>query len=278
MHATETNLRDTKPSAESAGRAPIVNYFDTPDAAERYADARPRHHSRALELMRKVLANHVPVARALDVGCGTGHSTTALLPFAGEIAGVDASSVMLARAPSHPRISYRKGYAEALPFRAAQFDLVTVSSAYHWFDPDRFLGEAARVLRAPGWLVLYKVGATGRMPDNPEFERWRREVLKAFYPEVARNCERLTPERAAQFGFVEVMCEEMRHPQRHALDDYVENLLTHSSVIRVIEGSAESVDATRAWFRRELAPFFPGGEAEFVHEAWIHVWQRQPGA
>ena len=182
--------------------------------------------------------------------------------------------MMLAQAARHPRIEYRKGYAEALPVRSEDFDLVTVSSAYHWFDHERFLGEAARVLHVGGWFVLYKAGSTGRMADQGDFDRWRHEVLEARYPKVARNNERLSADRATRFGFVEITCETMSQQQRHTLDAYVENLMTHSSLIRVIDGGQEPVGVARAWLRDELAPFFPTGEAEVTHEAWIHVLKR----
>jgi ubiquinone/menaquinone biosynthesis C-methylase UbiE len=252
----------------------IVNYFVGPATAIRYATNRPSSHERVLELLQSTLPS-LPVERALDVGCGTGHSTQALLSYAETIVGVDSSSEMLAQAVLHPRISYRKGYAESLPFRDEDFDLVSVSSAYHWFDHERFLAEAARVLRSGGWLVLYKAGSTGRPTNQPEFEHWRGEVLNLRYPKVARNNEPLTAARASQFGFVEQLCETMLNRQRHTLEGYVENLLTHSSIIRVVDGGHEPVSVARNWLRKELAPFFPTDETEFTHDARIHLLRRE---
>lgn len=254
----------------------IVNYFTEPAAAVRYAAHRPRAQSRVLGLVAEALHGELPVERALDVGCGTGHSTIALVPYAKQIIGVDPSSVMLAQAPPHPHVTYRKGYAEALPFYREFFGLVTVSGAYHWFDHELFLREAARVLRPGGWLVLYKAGSLGHVPDQPAFERWRREVLRTRYPKVARNHEALTAPAAAEFGFHEVKCETTAFQQRHRLEAYVENLLTHSRVIRVVDGGHEPIEVARAWLRTELAPFFSGGEIEFTHEVRIHVLRREP--
>ena len=63
------------------GAEGIVNYFTAPESARRYATGRPSGHARVLEVLQRELASHLPVERALDVGCGTGHSTVALLPF-----------------------------------------------------------------------------------------------------------------------------------------------------------------------------------------------------
>ena len=265
------------PEHLAANAGSRVNHFDSPTAAARYAADRPRGHARVLELMRMTLADHLPVHRALDVGCGTGHSTIALLPFASEITGVDSSSEMLAQAARHERIRYCKGYAESLPFRSANFDLVTVSSAYHWFDQERFLAEAARVLRPGGWLVLYKAGSLGRPADVPEFDRWRREVLSERYPKVARNNEPLTAARAFDFGFADVLCETSTHRRTHRLDDYVANLMTHSRVIRVVDGGTETAASARQWLRAQLEVFFHDGAAEFTHEDQLHVLRRREG-
>jgi ubiquinone/menaquinone biosynthesis C-methylase UbiE len=263
-------------SAAAAVPSPtVVNHFDSPEAARRYAAHRPRTQSTVLALLESVVGDALPVGRALDVGCGPGHSTVALLPYARRIVGLDASSAMLAAATPHPQIEYRKGHAEALPFRAGDFDLLTVSSAYHWFDHDRFLAEAARVLRSDGWLVLYKAATLGR-PLAPAFAQWRREVFKPRFPRAARNHEPLSAEAAAAFGLLECAREERSTTRRHSLDEHLDNLLTHSRVLRALDGSEESVAEVRAWLQREIAPFFPGGTAEFAQEVRFHVLRRQP--
>lgn len=253
----------------------VINYFNSQEAAARYAGSRPQSHGRVLDVLRRFLGTELPVARALDVGCGTGHSTMALLPMARSIVGLDSSPFMLAQAQRQPGIEYRSGYAEALPFARGEFDLLTVCSAYHWFDQERFLRESARVLRSGGWLVLYKVGSTGKIARSAAFEEWKREVFRARYPKAVRNDDRLTGEYATSFGFGDMACERLPHVVRHSIDEYVDNLLTHSSLIRAMDSKAEPASAAREWLRNELAPFFPGGEAEFSHEDWIHVLRRE---
>lgn len=250
------------------------NYFATPGTAARYAAHRPRSHGHVLAILAETMRDALPVTRALDIGCGTGHSTQALLPYARSVVGVEPLTEMLAQATLHPRIEYRRGYAEALPSRSGEFDLVTVSSAYHWFDQAAFLAEAARVLRTPGWLVLYKVGSMGRLPHCPEFDTWRRHVLRARYPKTEKHAQKLPTGEAESYGFVEVRCEIVPHQQTYTRDGYVENLLTHSRFIRAAGAASESITEVRAWLHHELAPFFPGGTADFTHETWIHVWHR----
>ena len=264
----------TLPGAEPRPDVRIINHFNSQDAAARYAGNRPQSHRRVLALVERILGAARPVERALDVGCGTGHSTVALLPLARAVVGLDASRFMLAQAAGHPAIEYRCGYAEALPFARSSFDLLTVCSAYHWFDQEKFLQEAARVLRGGGWLVLYKVGSTGRIANNAQFDTWKREVFRTRYPKAQRNDAVLTEERAVEFGFHDIAREGLTHCVRHTLNEYVDNLLTHSSLIGAMDRQHESVAETRMWLHRELRPFFDHDSAEFLHEDWIHILGR----
>jgi len=264
----------TIPGTEPRRDVRIINHFNSQEAAARYAGNRPQSHRRVLALVESILGAALPVERALDVGCGTGHSTVALLPLARAVVGLDSSRFMLAQAGGDPAIEYRCGYAEALPFARGSFDLLTVCSAYHWFDQEKFLHEAARVLRGGGWLVLYKVGSTGRIADNAQFDTWKREVFRTRYPKAQRNDAVLTEERAVGFGFHDVAREGLTHCVRHTLDEYVDNLLTHSSLIGAMNRGQESVAETRRWLHQELRSFFTEGSAEFFHEDWIHILGR----
>jgi SAM-dependent methyltransferase len=264
----------TIPGTEPRRDVRIINHFNSQEAAARYAGNRPQSHRRVLALVESILGAALPVERALDVGCGTGHSTVALLPLARAVVGLDSSRFMLAQAGGDPAIEYRCGYAEALPFARGSFDLLTVCSAYHWFDQEKFLHEAARVLRGGGWLALYKVGSTGRIADNAQFDTWKREVFRTRYPKAQRNDAVLTEERAVGFGFHDVAREGLTHCVRHTLDEYVDNLLTHSSLIGAMDRGQESVAETRRWLHQELRPFFTEGSAEFLHEDWIHILGR----
>lgn len=51
-------------------------------------------------------------------------------------------------------VYHRSGPAEELPFSDGSVDLLTAASAAHWFDTERFLSEAARVLKPHGCIAL----------------------------------------------------------------------------------------------------------------------------
>ncbi len=57
----------------------------------------------------------------------------------------------------------RVGIAEELPFPDGSVDLLTAASAAHWFDAERFVKEATRVLKPRGCLALFGYGDNMKM-------------------------------------------------------------------------------------------------------------------
>jgi 2-polyprenyl-3-methyl-5-hydroxy-6-metoxy-1,4-benzoquinol methylase len=104
------------------------------------------------------------IKTVLDVGCGVGHWGRVLarvLPPDAVLTGIDREALWVEKAAERAaaaglsgRASYRRGTAEALPFDAGTFDLVTCQTLLmHVRDPAAVLGEMVRVTR-PGGLVL----------------------------------------------------------------------------------------------------------------------------
>ncbi|MEM8850714.1 MAG: methyltransferase domain-containing protein [Pseudomonadota bacterium] len=113
--------------------------------------------SRRHVLDRPLLAQvrTAPAERALDVGCGEGRFCRLLSEVGITATGLDPVPEMIRAARRRdPSGSYVQGFAEALPFTDAAFDLViSYLSLIDIDDPDAAIAEMARVL-APGGRLL----------------------------------------------------------------------------------------------------------------------------
>jgi len=125
-------------------------------------------------------------ARWLDVGCGTGVVSDAIMDLAwpGAVTGIDASEPYLEAARRKvPGARFELGDATALPFPDGSFEAVVCSLMLALLpDPAAAVGQMARVA-APGgvvglaawdgenylqheyWEAAQEVGAQGREPD-----------------------------------------------------------------------------------------------------------------
>lgn len=253
----------------------MTNYFAHQSAAERYARNRPYFHALVIERVRTTLNLARPFARSLDAACGTGQSTQALKTIADEIVAADLSVEMLTQALPHPQIRYLCAAAEALPLRDGSFELITVALAFHWFKRERFLAEASRLLQPDGWLILYNNWFSGRMLENPAFERWNRTVYQAHYPTPLRNSEPLSAEMAQAYGFRLVEQQKPANEITFSVDELAGYLMTQSNVIAAVERGATSEADVFAWLTTEIAAFFPNTYATFVFGNQIDYFQKQ---
>ena len=121
------------------------------------------HDWRFLAQQRRVCAMlNGGVGRVLDIGCGPGLMTEALVERGGEVWGVDVleSALAWARAEAEKaswgdRAHYVSGDAEALPFPAATFDTVIAMGVLEYLSyAHRFVSEVRRVLQPGGLLVV----------------------------------------------------------------------------------------------------------------------------
>lgn len=115
------------------------------------------------------IAGAIGQARVLDLGCGGGHVAFAVAPVVDSVVAYDLSAQMLevvaasAAERGLRNLSVQQGSADRLPFADDSFDLVCSRySAHHWRGLPLALGEALRVLKPGGRLVIIDTAA----PDD----------------------------------------------------------------------------------------------------------------
>ncbi len=251
-----------------------MNFFEFKSAAKRYAGGRPCFHPFVIRRIKEFLSLEESIARALDVGCGTGLSSVALRDVAARIVGVDAAPEMLAHAPHDARINYAVSRAEALPFGKHAFDLLTLSQVSHWLDRPRFFAEARRVLRPLSWLIAYDAYFTARTIEHAEFQAWHQSMYLKRFPSPPRAPVALTASDVEATGFQLRLEERLEHAISFTPEQLVDYLLTQSNVIAVVEGGAGKIGEVRRWLRESIRPFFADRTAaSFLFD--VPVWYLQ---
>jgi ubiquinone/menaquinone biosynthesis C-methylase UbiE len=253
-----------------------MNFFAHQSAAERYAKYRPYFHPLVIEKIKNYLHLERPVPCALDVGCGSGHSTVALKQIAFFSAGVDVSQGMLRFAERQSGIAYIQGVAETLAFKSWAFDLLTTSMAYHWFDQEKFLAEARRVLKPEAWLIIFNNGFTGQVETEPEFEQWVLQIYEKRYPTPPRNVSLMTAGVAQRHGFIFVHQEEYQNEVLFTVEELAAYLSTQSNVIAATEQGDEKVETVFDWLVTQTRPFFKREKVTFPFGGYIWYCKKLP--
>ncbi len=242
------------------------------EVAGRYADTFALLTAQAIEPLLDAAGVRAET-RALDVACGPGHLAAAAARRGARATGVDFSSTMVAEARRlHPKVEFREGDAENLPFSDGSFDAVTIAfGMLHFAHPDRALGEARRVLVSGGrcaftvWdaperavtfgLVLRAIEEDGDrnvpLPAGPDFFRFsepteiRRSLMSAGFEDATVTTIPLV----------------WRVPSADALFDiFLESGVRIRALLRA--QTPERLAAIRAKVRELARPYERGGELE----------------
>jgi ubiquinone/menaquinone biosynthesis C-methylase UbiE/DNA-binding MarR family transcriptional regulator len=119
-----------------------------------------------------------------DLGCGTGSLSATLAPFVRRVVAVDSSAQMLAAARQRldgtTNVDIRQGELESVPIDDGQLDAAVISLVLHYIaEPAKALGEAARVVRRGGRLIVVDM-----MPhDREDYRQQMGHVWQGFSAE-----------------------------------------------------------------------------------------------
>ncbi|GAA5808540.1 hypothetical protein MFLAVUS_001931 [Mucor flavus] len=176
-----------------------VNY-----TGEAYSKFRPFYSPEVYSLIDQFhLQSQGQYNLAIDVGCGTGQSTVETAKKFKQVYGIDTLAEQIQHGTPRDNITYQVGPAEDLSqFQTASVDMITSSTAFHWFDHAVFFKEAKRVLKPNGTLAVYS---------------YFYPVLKGVPEEINAIVKKLTLEQLGQYAnsnirYIQNMYRDIKFP------------------------------------------------------------------
>ncbi len=165
-------------------------------AGSSYEQGRPDYPAAVVEALVERLRIRAD-SRLLDVAAGTGKLARCFVGRADVMAAEPAAEMRAEFTRIQPGIPVVEAVAEALPFPDADMDVITVGTAFHWFDGPAALREFHRVLRPDGSLGLVWLQRDETVPWVDELVR----LVDTYRPPEARRYSE-TPWQGA-FGSAE---------------------------------------------------------------------------
>ena len=176
-----------------------------------------------VETLTRILGNRPH--RVVDLGCGTGLSTTIWIGEADEIIGIEPNSDMRTRASrafsDQPTAGIRDGTNARTGLDDESVDIVTCSQSLHWMDPDDTHPEILRILRPGGILAAFSYA----MPPTVD------PVLEKAFLDVLHTANRLIRERGL---YTDVkawpIIQHLEHMKQSGCYGYTKEVRVHQEV------------------------------------------------
>lgn len=140
-------------------------------SSDEYAKYRPQYPEKLFSYLSEICNGH---DSAWDCATGNGQAAVSLAQYFSHVEATDLSAEQIQHGIVHPKVHYNISPAEHTPFQDESFDLITVATAVHWFDPEQFHREVKRVLKPGGVLAIWTYGY---FQIDPEIDEVIREEL-----------------------------------------------------------------------------------------------------
>ncbi|MBI5302615.1 MAG: methyltransferase domain-containing protein [Chloroflexi bacterium] len=241
--------------------------YESTRLADGYAFARPPVHPRVIAMIADHQSQRRSV-RALDVGCGAGRSTDALVPLADVVVGIEPIYTMLTycRAVA-PNAQFAVAFAESLPFANRAFDLITAAGSLNYADLGRFLPDAVRILTPTGTLIIYDFSAGRRFRDDDALDKWFAEFERRypFQPGYALDVRAMD---FARCGLRLDAYHEFEIALPMSTDAYGRYVLSETNVERAIARGVPE-NEIRDWCSRTIAAIFGDAPREVLFTGYV---------
>ncbi|MCX7877987.1 MAG: class I SAM-dependent methyltransferase [Ignavibacteria bacterium] len=200
------------------------DYFSS--HAGEYAKYRPVYPERLFSYLAELTERN---ELAWDSATGNGQAALGLVPYFRKVIATDASVFQIENAFRHPKIIYMVTPSESTRIKSGSVDLITVATAIHWLQLDKFYIEVKRVAHRNAVIAVWNYFNSSITPEIDEvIEDFSENMLCEFWPPEARKVKNF--EENIYFPFKRIECPEFFMEHEWNLNDFMNYLSTWSSV------------------------------------------------
>jgi ubiquinone/menaquinone biosynthesis C-methylase UbiE len=223
--------------------------------ASDYAKYRPTYPKELFEYIVAFVQNKT---MAWDCATGNGQAAGLLSGYFEKVIATDISKAQLENAVQKNNISYQISPAEKTPFPDNSFDLITVATAYHWFEHKAFYKEATRVGKNNCVVAAWTYGSLNANDKklNQIYQHFYQNIIKTYWePErkhVDENYE------TVPFDFTSLPSNIFYSNYQWTKDQFIGYIETWSAVQKYKKINGESPllqiaeELDQAWKHNEL--------------------------
>lgn len=232
-----------------------TQYYDEPLSGSSWSHFGPlcKHYvlgrKQKPDAVYDILKAHVKLnATILDLGSGTGISTRQLYKHGFKnVIGLDRDPLMIKEAQAanthECNIKYiRADIANGLPFPDGEFDVVTATSAFHWFSNPSSIRETARILKRRGYyFVIGGRSSNGLKGVDPIREKIHQIFNEAGVPPKPIKYPMSTARALEAQGFKIIVENQVPFEEEYTKQEFLERVQSHTSWNFVPESQREPI-------------------------------------
>lgn len=210
------------------------DYFST--QAKEYSKYRPKYPAELFEYLSSQANSH---DTAWDCATGSGQAAIGLEPYFKKIIATDASASQIEHAELHSKIKYKVASAENSGLETHSVDLITVATAIHWINTDKFYPEVRRILKPGGVIAVWVYGSSTVEPEiDKVFARFLNDIIGSYRPAEIKKA--INFEELIDFPFTTIKSPNFKIKLEWNLREYLSFLYTWSSCQNYIKETGKN--------------------------------------
>jgi ubiquinone/menaquinone biosynthesis C-methylase UbiE len=223
------------------------------ETVENYIKYRPSYPKEVMQFLKEKcdLTKDSIIA---DVGSGTGILSQLFLDYGNSVYGVEPNQSMREAAENilkgYPNFYSINGTAEATTLTNQSIDIITVGTAFHWFDFNKTKKEFKRILKESGWVVL--IWNVRNMDESPLLRDYEDLIIKYGTDYKESNARRFDKTAVKEFfNPHEMQIKIFKNVQRFDWEGLKGRLLSTSYSLRPGDDKYdEMINALHAIFKK----------------------------